>query len=29
MHVGMGLKKYRNKGGMKTQEDYLAAEKLW
>ena len=29
MQVGMGLKKYRNKEGMKAQEDYPAAEKSW
>ena len=25
----MGLKKYRNKEGMKTKEDYPAAKKSW
>ena len=29
MQGGMGLKKYRNKEGMKEQEDYPAAEKSW
>ena len=29
MQVGMAWKKYRNKEGMKAQENYLAAEKSW